>query len=128
MNQKIFDIFAQLKPEEVEFWKHLLDYRRYDVENSYLLVNEFMAYSLQQPVVEVDEYFKGFLFRRMITARPYEENFVVNFNQNFPDSFTSSVSKLEKVLYNHTGRIAGHLANIYPAEVRDSFFNLFPPI
>ncbi|HAK46672.1 MAG TPA: hypothetical protein DCO79_12245 [Spirochaeta sp.] len=122
------EAFAELKPEEVEFWKHLLDYRRYDVDNSYLLVNEFMAYSLQQPVEEIDEYFKGFLYKRMIAARPYESDFVENFDRNFPDSFTSAVTKIEKILYSHTGRISGHLANLYPAEVESSFFDLFPRI
>lgn len=124
----VFDVYAELSADEVEFWKHLLDYRRYDIQNDYLLVNEFMAYSLQQPINEVDEYFKGFLYKRMTTARPYETDFVASFDRNYPKSFRSAVLKLEKVLHDHTGRMAGHLANLYPADVKDSFFNLFPPI
>ena len=125
---EIFQAFSELEPEEVEFWKHLLDYRNYDVSNNYLLVNEFMAYSLQQPMEEVDEYFKGFLYTRMLAARPYEKDFVAEFDKNFNNSFIFSVTKLEKILYNHTGRITGHLANLYPAGVEDSFFNLFPSL
>ena len=125
---EIYGAFAELKPEEVEFWKRLLDYRRYDVENTYLLVNEFMAYSLQQPIDEVNDYFKGFLYKKMIAARPYEESFINEFNLNFPDSFTRAVTNLEDILYNHTGRIAGHLANLYPAGISRSFFDLFPSI
>ena len=117
----IYDVFAGLSPEEKEFWKHLLDYRRYDVSNEYLLVNEFMAYSLQQPMNEVNEYFKGFLYKRMTAARPNETGFVSEFERNFPESFIASAAKLEKVLHAHTGRITGHLANLYPAELKDSF-------
>lgn len=124
----MFTVFGQLQPEEVEFWKHLLDYRQYDVENPYLLVNEYMAYILQQPVNETDEYFKGFMYTRMTAARPYEKDFVADFERNFPESFTNSVYSSEKILYNIAGRLAGHLANIYPAELKDSFFNLFPPL
>lgn len=124
----MYKAFSELAPEEVEFWKRLLDYRHYDVENTYLLVNEFMAYSLQQPIEEVDEYFKGFLYKRMVAARPYESDFVANFDKNFSNSFTSAVTKIEKILYSHTGRISGQLANLYPVEVKDSFFNLFPSI
>ena len=120
--------FSTLQQEEIEFWKHLLDYRQYDVENDYLLVNEYMAYTLQQPPEETDEYFKGFLYTRMIAARPYESGFVENFERNFSDSFVTSVFNLENILYSYTGRTSGHLANLYPAELRDSFFDLFPPL
>ena len=120
--------FSTLQQEEIEFWKHLLDYRQYDVENDYLLVNEYMAYTLQQPPEETDEYFKGFLYTRMIAARPYESGFVENFERNFSDSFATSVFNLENILYSYTGRTSGHLANLYPAELRDSFFDLFPPL
>ena len=125
---EMFAAFKELAPEEIDFWKHLLDYRHYDVSNEYLLVNEFMAYSLQQPEEEIDEYFKGFLYRRMVAARPYESGFIDTFEQNFGNSFRTTVSNLEKILYNHTGRIAGHLANIYPAELKRSFFDLFPSL
>ncbi len=125
---EIYKVFGELTDEETEFWKHLLDYRRYDINNTYLLINEFMAYSLQQPKEEVNEYFKGFLFRKMTEARPYESKFVEEFDKNFPDSFINGVSKLEEILYNRTGRIAGHLANLFPVEIKDGFFDLFPPI
>jgi hypothetical protein len=77
---------------------------------------------------ELDQNYKAFIYKKMITARPYETDFISGFERSYPDSFTSAVSKLEKVLYSHTGRVAGHLANLYPAGLKDSFFNLFPPI
>ncbi|MDC7225747.1 MAG: hypothetical protein PQJ61_03160 [Spirochaetales bacterium] len=124
----MFEAFDSLSSDEIEFWKHLLDYRNYDVENKYLLVNEHMAYSLQQPVEEIDEYFKGFLYKKMIAARPWENEFVAEFEKNNSTSFRSTVSKLEKILYNYTGRLSGHLANLYPIEIDEQFYNLFPPI
>ena len=124
----IEEVFNSLAPGELEFWKRLLDYRRYDVNNRYLLINEFMAYSLQQPVNDVDDYFKGFLYDKMTTARPYETNFVADFNRNYPESFRQAVSSLGEVLYDYTGREPGHLANLYPENLSQSFFNLFPSV
>ncbi|MBI9106314.1 MAG: hypothetical protein JEZ04_06165 [Spirochaetales bacterium] len=124
--EEIEKVFTSLDSEEVEFWKHLLDYRRYDVNNSYLVVNEFMAYSLQQPKDETDDYFKGFLYKKMIAARPYEKGFVEKFEKTHSDSFRRAVSSLGLVLLSYTGREPGHLANLYPQDLSPSFFNLFP--
>lgn len=121
-------VFNNLDSDEVEFWKHLLDYRQYDVSNTYLLINEFMAYSLQQPAAEADDYFKGFLYRKMIAARPWEKEFVDDFERTHPDSFRNTVAELSKILASYTGRQAGHLANLYPAALSESFFDLFPPV
>ena len=120
------DVFNSLDPEEIEFWKRLLDYRGYDVENSYLLINEFMAYSLQQPLEEIDDYFKTFLYLRMGAARPYEKTFISEFELSHPDSFTDSATALEDVLYRYTGRPAGHLANLEPSDLDPGFYDLFP--
>lgn len=120
-------VFTGLAPAEVDFWKHLLDYRQYDVRNRYLLINEFMAYSLQQPIDEVDDYFKGFLYVKMTAARPWETPFVNNFEQNHSASFRNTVKQLGSVLKAYTDRNPGHLANLYPEKLSESFFNLFPP-
>jgi hypothetical protein len=39
------------------FIRSYFDYLRYDLEDSYLMVNEFMAYCLQQPVSQAGRYF-----------------------------------------------------------------------
>ena len=119
-------VFRNLDPDETEFWKHLLDYRGYDVENFYLLSNEFMAYCLQQPIEEVNDYFKGFLYQRMTAARPFETAFVEQFDRDHPDSFIKAVKALEEVLKRSTGRSAGHLANLFPSDIPSSFYDLFP--
>ncbi|MDC7125152.1 MAG: hypothetical protein PQJ46_06275 [Spirochaetales bacterium] len=123
--KEITETFYALSPDEINFWKHLLDYRRYDVTNEYLLVNEFMAYSLQQPLEETDDYFKGFLYKRMVVARPYEKDLVETFDAAYPESFVNSAKALEKILHSYTGREAGHLANLYPANITNSFYDLF---
>jgi hypothetical protein len=124
----IFQVYEDLRPEEKRFWDELLDYRRYDISNSYLVVNEFMAFSLQQPPEETDEYFKGFLYKRMTAARPEKITFVEDFDRTFPDSFNRSVRNLAEVLYKYTGRSAGYLSNLQPAWVTPSFFDLFPSL
>jgi len=125
--EDIGNVIAALAPAEIEYWKRLLDYRRYDVTNEYLFVNEITSYSLQQPMDETDDYFKGFMSRRMVAARSYEKEFVDNFLRTRPSSFTQTASALGDVLRAYTGRGPGHLANLYPADLPSSFFNLFPP-
>jgi len=63
----------------------------------------------------------------MVAARSYEKEFVDNFLRTRPSSFTQTASALGDVLRAYTGRGPGHLANLYPADLPSSFFNLFPP-
>ncbi len=119
-------IFFSMHPDEITFWKKLLDYRGYDVSNDYLLVNEFMAYILQQPFEDINDYFKTFLYVRMTSARPYEAGFVETFERNYPDSFINSTENMSALLYSKCGRTSGHLSNLIPGSIGDGFFNLFP--
>ena len=122
----IDEVFSGLNPDETEFWKKLLDYRGYDVKNRYLLVNEFMAYMLQQPEQEAVDYFKTFMYKRLTAARPRERAFVDSFETENSETFRTTSRKLGRVLHEYTGREAGQLANLYPADLPQSFFDLFP--
>ena len=49
--------WENLDPEAKRFIRSYFDSQRYDPEDSYLMVNEFMAYCLQQPVSQAGRYF-----------------------------------------------------------------------
>jgi hypothetical protein len=48
-----------------EVFRSYLDFQRYDLADPYLVVNEFMAYCLQQPVSQAGPYFGGNLPRQL---------------------------------------------------------------
>jgi hypothetical protein len=48
-----------------KFIRSFFDYQQYDINDSYLMENEFMAYCLQQPVGAASEYFGKIIARRI---------------------------------------------------------------
>ncbi|MDR3145899.1 MAG: hypothetical protein LBU21_06450 [Treponema sp.] len=49
--------WENLDPDARRFIRSYFDSQRYDLADSYLIINEFMAYCLQQPVSEAGKYF-----------------------------------------------------------------------
>ncbi|MDR0553725.1 MAG: hypothetical protein LBG76_02850 [Treponema sp.] len=49
--------WEKLNPQAKRFLLSFFDYQHYDIKDSYLVVNEFMAYCLQQPVSQAGWYF-----------------------------------------------------------------------
>ncbi|MDR2798432.1 MAG: hypothetical protein LBB80_08810 [Treponema sp.] len=62
--------FETLNPTAKEFILSFFDYQHYDVQDSYLMLNEFMAHVLQQPVSHAASYFGEYLAAR-INASPW---------------------------------------------------------
>jgi hypothetical protein len=50
------------------------DFQNYDIKDDYLMVNEFMAHALQQPVSQADRYFGETIPNRMIGVSPWRRN------------------------------------------------------
>jgi hypothetical protein len=57
--------FETLDPTAKGFILSFFDYQHYDVQDSYLMINEFMAYVLQQPVSHAASYFGEYLAARI---------------------------------------------------------------
>jgi hypothetical protein len=51
-----------------QVFRSYLDFQRYDLADPYLVVNEFMAYCLQQPVSQAPSYFGGNMPRQISTS------------------------------------------------------------
>jgi hypothetical protein len=62
--------FETLDPTAKRFILSFFDYQHYDVQDSYLMINEFMAHVLQQPVSHAASYFGEYLAGR-IDASPW---------------------------------------------------------
>jgi hypothetical protein len=65
--------WENLPREAKRFFTSYLDYQRYDLADSYLVVNEFMAYCLQQPVSQAPVYF-GETLAAQIDNSPLRRN------------------------------------------------------
>jgi hypothetical protein len=67
------DRWENLDTGAKRFLRSYLDFQRYDLADPYLLVNEFMAYCLQQPVSQAGRYF-GENLPRQIDASPWRRS------------------------------------------------------
>ncbi|MDR1030873.1 MAG: hypothetical protein LBL76_08370, partial [Treponema sp.] len=60
--------FETLDPTAKRFILSFFDYQHYDIQDSYLMINEFMAHVLQQPVSHAASYFGEYLAGRIDTS------------------------------------------------------------
>jgi hypothetical protein len=57
-----------LSPAARNFILNFFDYQRYDITDEYLVINEFMAYVLQQPAPQAGRYFGETLASRLAAS------------------------------------------------------------
>jgi hypothetical protein len=57
-----------LSPDARNFILNFFDYQRYDITDEYLVINEFMAYVLQQPAPQAGRYFGETLASRLAAS------------------------------------------------------------
>ncbi|MBN2051500.1 MAG: hypothetical protein JW760_13690 [Spirochaetales bacterium] len=103
------DTWRSLAPEEQNFWKTFFSHRTYNVKNEFLLVNEFMAYLMQQPKDELDWYYKEFIFQELTKAYPAKAASFEAFYRTYPETFHLSASKIERTAEILFGVRAGDL-------------------
>lgn len=56
-------LWTSLEPEVRKFWMQHLGWRRYDINDEYLCINELQAYLVQQPVSAVSTYYEALLLK-----------------------------------------------------------------
>ncbi len=54
------DVWASLTPELRQFYRRFLAWQEYNIADSYLLINEFQAWTLHQKEAGVEDYFRKF--------------------------------------------------------------------
>ncbi len=102
-------IWEGVEPELKEFWELFFLYKRYDTEDQYLLVNEFMAYNLQQPTEKVIPYFFDHIIPRLLKRYPEKEEFLNTILNEKKDRFLYHAEKLAEALEEVTSLPAGSL-------------------
>lgn len=120
------EVWLGLAPEEREFWYLFFDHRGYDVNNPFLVLNEFMAHLLQQPVAEIDEYLKDFRYPIMLKEDPGRKPFLDALEESYPDSFRRAAREMEQVLKANFGMRINGMNVLVPAAIGPDYYDLFP--
>jgi hypothetical protein len=106
-------IWDNLEDPEKQFWYDFLAWKRYEIDNPYLVVNEFMAYLMQQSIENIESYYKDYIISKYIIALPEEEEKMNEFLVNYPNHFLENAKKVEEAAYRLDTITAGELRCLY---------------
>jgi len=102
-------IWNEVEPELKEFWKLFFQYKSYNTIDHYLLVNEFMAYNLQQPSDRIIPYYFDHIIPLLIKKYPDKEEFLKMIVDTKKERFIYHAEKLGSALHEVTSLPAGNL-------------------
>lgn len=107
-------IYYTMDPQSLEF---LIDYFRsqpslgYDVNDDYLMKNEFMAYIMQQGIADCGQYFVNHAWwNSVMTFTPDLANYVINTKGK---GFEDAAIALNDFVFDKYGLVAGNVSLIY---------------
>jgi hypothetical protein len=100
-----------LPQEEKDFWEYYFTWMGYDISDGYLLVNEFQAYLLQQPLSRVDSQYKGVIAERLGRASSGRRAWLSALFAGRPEMFTRPARIFSDYLLREAGIEAGNTAS-----------------
>lgn len=104
---EIFDYWESLPEETKSAFRLFFEHNFYDPNDEYLIVNEFFAYTAQQPVDETAIYLK-YKFRRVVELHPETGYQLETFVNNNPSFFEDASIKIENLLKEYFGLECGN--------------------
>ncbi|NOY08974.1 MAG: hypothetical protein GXP33_09045 [Spirochaetes bacterium] len=108
-----FKVWDMLSDTEKKFWKLFLDWKKYDINNKYLVVNEFQAYLFQQRERDAVRYFGDYIIPKMVKFYDNKKDKLLNgFSALYPDHFRKTYEKLQRYLWENAGVRGGDDFNI----------------
>jgi hypothetical protein len=93
--------------EQKSFWDFYFTWMGYDTADHYLLVNEFQAYLLQQPLSRVDSQYRTLIAERLAKVYPGRREWLTTLFARYPDMFTRPARLFSDYLQRETGIRAG---------------------
>ena len=109
-------LWNSLSDSERRYWLLLLDGMQYDTADDYLVINEFQAYLLQQPVRSAPWYFTVRSADRLRSWKPAEASWIDQFLRSFGGSFLDQARAANALLFERTGLIAGSVLCLVPTD------------
>ncbi len=110
----VASLWKGLSPDERKYWLYVLSWMQYDTSDTYLVVNEFQAYLLQQSQNMVDRYFKEIMVQRVLEKNPEMEGFFKEVFEKHPDMFLKPSLRLQEFLIKEFGISSTSLTTIRP--------------
>lgn len=111
----VFSIWDHTSHMEQELFRRVfLAWAGYDIEDMYLVKNEFQAYLMEQPVREADSYFNTAIPRRMKQLKIPESSPLYHYFSSHPDVFRKSAEKVQKAVEAAAGVHAGEDVGLAP--------------
>ncbi|TVR93343.1 MAG: hypothetical protein EA428_02245 [Spirochaetaceae bacterium] len=107
-----FSYWNALTAEERRFWRSFFQFRDFDPEDEYLMVNEFQAYLLQQEPERATTYFTNTWVWRLREAQPEDAAWVNELLRNKPDMFSRPAHDLNRVLWWNSGFRGGDVLRL----------------
>jgi hypothetical protein len=103
-----------LPEEQKEFWRFYFTWMGYDTGDHYLLVNEFQAYLLQQPLSQLEAQYKVVIAGRLCAGYPEREAWLESLFAKYPDMFSRPARVFSDYLEKTTGLRAGNVESLAP--------------
>lgn len=116
--EAIDDLWEGLDERQRRYWRLLLSGLRYDVDDDYLLRNEYHAYLLQQPVAEAGWYFESRSAERLRRWYPGLESWLDAYFADYAGTHREQAARAEAELYRLTGLVARDVFCLEPVDPR----------
>jgi hypothetical protein len=117
----VLSIWNHTAAAEQELFRNVfLDYKRYNVDDPYLVRNEFQAYLMQQPLSSVQAYFDYELPREMKKMKIPGTAPPARYLSEHPAVFRRSAEQVQEALEQAVGVTAGELVDLEPYRLPDS--------
>ena len=106
--QAVTDIWHDMADEERNFWRLFLDMYGYNINDEYLLINEFQAYLMQQDISLADSYFRSKI-QWILGLKPYLSKEMSVLLSQYGDTFSRNARNVENAAFSLTGIKVGDL-------------------
>ncbi|MDR1933083.1 MAG: hypothetical protein LBQ57_09730 [Spirochaetales bacterium] len=104
--------WENLPEEQKEFWRFYFTWMGYDIGDQYLLVNEFQAYLLQQPLPQLEAQYKGVIAGRLCDGHPERRAWLASLFDKYPDMFSRPARLFSDYLERAAGIQAGNVESL----------------
>lgn len=94
-------------------WRGLLSRLTYNSADEYLMVNEFQAYLMQQPLNQVTRYFEAHMADRIEAIDPFFAEEYRRFVREHPGFFLDAARHIDSFLYTASGMHAGDVSGLH---------------
>ena len=110
------ELWAGLDEREQRYWRLLLSGLRYDVDDPYLVRNEYHAYLLQQPVAAAGWYFESRSAERLRRWYPALGSWFDAYFADYAGTHREQAARVQAELYRLTGLVARDVSCLEPID------------